>query len=105
MSIRRKEGDMHMSFLWMVVVDNESRQPCEGVLGQCGVMVGQPNVEYKKRLVLMEQRLVDVEDIVGDLDKTMDGLPYFYLKHDELQQILEKVVELRTLEQFIEQEK
>ena len=39
MSIRRKEGDTHMSFLWMVVVDNQSRQPCEGVLGQCGVMV------------------------------------------------------------------
>ena len=53
----------------------------------------------------MEQRLVDVEDIVGDLDKTMDGLAYFYLKHDELQQILEKFVELRTLEKFIEQEK
>jgi hypothetical protein len=53
----------------------------------------------------MEQRLVDVEDTVGDLDKTMDGLAYFCLKHDESQRILEKVVELRTLEQFVEQEK
>jgi hypothetical protein len=61
-------------------------------------MVGQPNTENKRRLVSMEQRLVDVEDIVGDLAKVVDGLAYFCLKYEESQQILEEVTEMRMLE-------
>jgi uncharacterized coiled-coil protein SlyX len=32
-------------------------------------MVGQPNTKNERRLVSMEMRLSDVEDIVGDLAK------------------------------------
>jgi len=47
------------------------------------VMVGPPNVENERRLMSMEWRIVDVEDIVGDLAKTVDGLDDFNLKVDE----------------------
>jgi hypothetical protein len=87
-----------MSSLQMVVADNQSRQPCGGKLGQCGVMVGQPNTENERRLVSMEWRLVDVEDIVGDLAKTMDGLDDFCLKVDESQRRSEEVTKMRMSE-------
>jgi hypothetical protein len=45
-------------------------------------MVGQPNVENERRLVSMEWRLVDVEDIVGDMDKKVDDLAYLCLKYE-----------------------
>jgi len=32
----------------------------------------------------MGQRLADVEDIVEDMAKEVDGLAYFFLKYEEL---------------------
>jgi hypothetical protein len=52
----------------------------------------------------MEWRISYVEDIVGDMAKTIVGLEYFCLKFDESQRILEEVKEMRILEQFIEHE-
>jgi hypothetical protein len=76
-AMRRKEGGTQMSSLQMVVADNQNRQPCGDELGQCGTMVGHPNIENKRRLMSMERRLVDVDDIVGDLAKAVDGLANF----------------------------
>jgi hypothetical protein len=67
----------------MVVVDSQSRQPRGNELGLCGVMVGNSNAENERKLVSVEHRLVSVEEIVGDLAKTVEGLDYFYLKVDE----------------------
>ena len=36
----------------------------------------------------MEYMLADIEEIVGDIPKWVDGLAYFYLKHDDSQKIL-----------------
>jgi hypothetical protein len=69
------------------------------------VMVGQSNTENERKLMSVEWRLVDVEEIVGYLAKTVDGLVDLCLKVDEWQQRSEEVTEMRMLEQFIEQEK
>jgi hypothetical protein len=53
----------------------------------------------------VEQRLADVEEIVGDLAKTVDGLADFCLKVDEWQRRSEEVTKMRMSEQFVEQEK
>jgi hypothetical protein len=75
-----------------------------GELERCGVMVGQLNLENERKLVSVEQNLSDVEEIVGDITKVMDGLANFYLKVDESQQRSEEVIEMRMLEEFVEQE-
>lgn len=48
-------------------------------------MVGQPNAENKRRLVLMEHMLADIEDIVEDFGKEVDGLVDFCLNNEESQ--------------------
>ena len=53
-TINKKEGGKWMSSLQMVVVDSQSRQPCGGKIGQCGVIVGKPNAKNIKRLVSMK---------------------------------------------------
>ena len=47
------------------------------------MMVGQPNVDNRRKLMSVEWRLNDVEEILGDLAKMVDGLVDFYLKVDE----------------------
>jgi len=74
-----------MSSLRMVVAYNQRRQPYGDELGQCGVMLGHPNVENERRIVSMEWRLVDVKYIVGDMAKEMGGLEDLLLKYDESQ--------------------
>jgi hypothetical protein len=54
-------------------------------------MVGQSNKNNKRNLVSVEQSLVDVEEIFGDLAKTVDGLIYFCLKVDKWKQRSEEV--------------
>jgi hypothetical protein len=53
----------------------------------------------------VERRLVDVEKIVGYLDKTIYGLVDFHLKFDEWKKISEKFTKMRMSEKFVEQEK
>jgi hypothetical protein len=42
------------------------------------VVVGKSNIENERRLMLMKQRIVDVEDIVVDIVKAVDGLAFFF---------------------------
>jgi hypothetical protein len=46
-------------------------------------MVGQTNIENEIILMLMEWRIIGVEDIVGDLSKEVDGLVDLCLKYEE----------------------
>jgi hypothetical protein len=47
------------------------------------VIVGQYNIENERKLVLVEQRLADVEEICEYLAKAVDGLTDFYLEVNE----------------------
>ena len=58
-------------------------------------MVGQSNAENKRKLVSLERRLADVEEIVGDLAKTMDGIVDLYLTVNKWQRRSEEVTEMR----------
>jgi hypothetical protein len=65
-------------------------------------MFGHTNAEKERKLMLVEQRLVDVEEICGDYAKTMDVLADFCLEVNEWRRKLEEVTKTNMPDKFIE---
>jgi len=51
---RRKEEGMWMSYLQLIVANNQIRHPCGDELGIIGVMLGPPNARNEERLMSIE---------------------------------------------------
>ena len=68
------------------------------------MMVGQSNAEDETKIMSMERRIVNVEEIVGYFSKTMDDLAYLCLKFDEWQRRSKEFIEMKMPKKFVEHE-